>query len=293
MRRHSFYWLVFMLCGCPDSQSSDGGTGPAVSYARINLSGAPAASVSVPSQPRTTICRAISASGTIRRDSDAGLVANDVMGDDFVNLAMGAHLAVKNGTTTREALFDGPADIRTCVGGNEEMWMSFGTFKSVLGAGETPGAEVWLVMPEGVVRYGSGAQLTVTATPSRADIKLMSGNAFAFEADAGSMHDAGTDGWYAIPLGVPVTLMAKQSGGQIVGICEQAAKAARDLAISIGTQDASLAEAAPKHVMLRQKAHAICAVAELVASRSLDLVERERLLPRARTANAKWRDSSP
>jgi hypothetical protein len=58
------------------------------------------------------------------------------------------------------------------------------------------------------------------------------------------------------------------------------------------TKDASLGEAAPQHVVLRQKAHAICAVAELVSARSLDPVERGRLLPRAHTANAQWRDAS-
>ena len=37
---------------------------------------------------------------------------------------------------------------------------------------------------------------------------------------------------------------------------------------------------------------AVCSLAELVSARSLDVVERGRLLPRAHTANAQWRDAS-
>jgi len=298
MRRASAITIALVagaLLGCPGSSASnaDGGTAGAVSYAQIKMvSSAPPSALPTPPE-RKTVCRAISVTGSVRHDSDAGLAPSDIMGDDFVTLAIGSKLAVKNGTTTRETIFEGPGAVRTCIGGAEEMWMDSGTFKSVIGAGETLGAEVWLVLPEGVIRYGSGAQLLVSVTPSKADIKLTNGGAFAYEIGGGTMHDAGADGWYSVPLGVPVTMTSKQSAGQTVGECEQAAKAARDLAIAIGTHDASLAEAAPQHVVLRQKAHALCAVAELVASRSLDLVERERLLPRARMASAKWRDASP
>jgi hypothetical protein len=183
--------------------------------------------------------------------------------------------------------------VRVCVNGDEEMWMTTGLFSSVVGAGESPGAEVWIVMPQGVVRYGSGARLHVNVGV-KAEVQLQNGGAFVYPVDAiATSRDAeaphGTDGWYPAPVGT-LTLTSKKAPSQILGDCEQAAKAAHDLAVQIETRDASLAEAAPRHVVLRQRAHALCSVAELVAARSFDLGERERLLPRAHAAAAKWRD---
>ncbi len=190
--------------------------------------------------------------------------------------------------------------MRACVSGEEEMWMTTGTFTSVIGAGESPGSEVWVVTPQAVVRYGSGVHVKMTASNMKLDVDLKSGNAWAYPLDSFAIHDAGApkqvDGWVEVPGDATLTFTSRKSPSQVVGDCEQTAKAARDLAVQIGQptneRDASLADLAPKHVVLRQKAHAICAMAELVAARSLDLVERQRLLPRARAASSKWRDNS-
>jgi len=288
-----------LLLACDNNTAvSDGGT---VKLATVKLTANPPSSGTgtPPHAPLVTVCRIITATGTIRRDlSDGGLVAADELaGDSFFKLDVGSRLVVKNGSTTRETIFEGPGTIRACIGGEEEMWMTSGVFTSVAGAGETPGAEVWVVTPEGVVRYGSGAHLRINAG-ARTELQLSSGGAFAYAADGVVVvaRDAAapqaTDGWYPLTLGTTLTLTSKKAPSQALGDCEQAAKAAHDLAVAIGTHDASIAEAAPRHVVLRQKAHALCAVAELIASTSLDLVERERLLPRAHAASAKWRDSS-
>jgi hypothetical protein len=286
--------LAFLLAAsCRDGSAADGGGAPAVSYATVKLNASGSSSVTPPTHDQTTICRAIGVTGTIKRESGVPLAMSDVMGDGFVTLAVGARLAIKNGTTTRETIFEGPGDVRACISGEEEMWMTAGTFKSVVGAGETPGSEVWIVTPHGVLRYGSGAQLGIDVSASRAEIRLGSGGAHVYPVDASTVSQGtGVDGWYPVPAGVSITLTSKQSTAQTIGVCEQASKAAHDLAIAIGTHDASLAEAAPRHVVLRQKAHAICSVAELVAARTLDPVERARLQPRAHLASAKWRDSS-
>lgn len=274
--------LVVVLAACKD-KSNDGATG-AVSYANVTFSAPPGSvSVSAPKGPQT-VCRAISATGQIHRESDASVAANDVMGETWSFLGPGAKLAVKNGTTSRETLFDGPGAVRACVNGEEEMWIDGGVFTSVIGAGETPGAEVWIVTPHGVVRYGSGARVTLNVTVPRVDAKVEGGSAWMWPVEGNA--------WTEIPAGKATTFSTRKAPSQIVGDCEQASKAAHDLGVAIVTKDAALAEAAPQHVVLRQKAHAICAVAELVSARSLDPVERGRLLPRAHTANAQWRDAS-
>ena len=273
---------LIVLAACKD-KSGDGATG-AVSYANVTFSAPPgSASFSVPKVP-PTVCRAISATGQLRRDDDAGVASGDVLGEAWTLLGSGAKLAVKNGTTSRETLFEGPGAVRACVNGEEEMWIDGGGFTSVVGAGESPGAEVWIVTPHGVVRYGSGARVTLNVTVSRVDAKVEGGSAWMWPADAST--------WTEIPAGKATTFSTRKAPSQIVADCEQASKAAHDLGVAIVTKDASLAEAAPQHVVLRQKAHAICALAELVSARSLDPLERGRLLPRAHTANTRWRDAS-
>jgi len=286
-RRSALALALLVVWGCKDDKN---GTGPAgsVSYANVKLTAPPSSgSFSTPAgKPPATVCRIISATGPMKRDAasggDGGVSSGDVMGDSWVDLNAGAKLGIKNGTTTREMLFEGPGAVRACVNGEEEMWMPNGVFTSVIGAGETPGSEVWIVTPHAVVRYGSGAHLTLTASVPRLDVKLSSGSAWAYATDGA--------GWTEIAAGKSESFVSKKSPSQVLGDCEQASKAAHDLGSQIVSRDASLAEAAPQHVAARQKAHAICAIAELVAERSFDNIERQRLLPRARSANAKWRE---
>lgn len=278
----AFFGTFVVVVACKD-KGGDGATG-AVSYANVTFSAPPGSVSAISPKGAQTVCRAISATGRIHHEDDAGVAAGDVVGDAWALLGPGSKLAVKNGTTSRETLFDGPGAVRPCVGGEEEMWIDGGVFTSVIGAGESPGAEVWVVTPHGVVRYGSGARVTLNVTVPRVDAKVEGGSAWMWPVEGNT--------WTEIPAGKAATLSTRKAPSQIVGDCEQAAKAAHDLGVAIVTKDASLGEAAPQHVALRQKAHAICAIAELVSARSLDPVERGRLLPRAHTANAQWRDAS-
>jgi len=287
---------LVLTAACTDTTVVTDG-GQKVKQAKLNLTTNNSDGQATTPQPKEpTVCRVISATGPIHQAdaADGGVVASgEVAGDSFFTIGAGGRLAIKNGKTTRETIFEGGGDVRVCVNGDEEMWMTTGLFSSVVGAGESPGAEVWIVMPQGVVRYGSGARLHVNVGV-KAEVQLQNGGAFVYPVDAiATSRDAeaphGTDGWYPAPVGT-LTLTSKKAPSQILGDCEQAAKAAHDLAVQIETRDASLAEAAPRHVVLRQRAHALCSVAELVAARSFDLGERERLLPRAHAAAAKWRD---
>lgn len=293
MREACLFALALLVAGCHDSSKDH--PAPAVSMAKVTLSAPPGGSVHVGRHAEDrTVCRAIEARGRLTV-GDAGVKQNDVLGDGFVELPEGAHLAIEDGTSTRETLFDGPGAVRPCVGGEEEMWMPSGLFTSVVGAGETPGSEVWVVTPHVVVRYGAGAQLKLRGTSTKVEATLKAGTAWAYPV--GSMlHDGGmpreSEGWLELPGNETLVFVSKRAPSQLVTECEKAATAARDLALRIGAHDASLAQAAPAHVVARRRARAVCAVAELVAARSFDLVERERLLPRARAADATWRNNS-
>ncbi|HEY1954105.1 MAG TPA: hypothetical protein VGH28_00785 [Polyangiaceae bacterium] len=290
----AFCAVVACAFACHDSNKSD--AAPAVSIANVTFSAAPGGSVHVTPEPHgPTVCRVIELRGGVDQKPVAPKNGEPI-GEGFATLASGAHLAIKNGTTTRETIFDGPGSVRSCVSGEEEFWMPTGAFTSVFGAGDTPGSEVWIVTPHVVVRYGSGAQIKVLSSTSKANVKLTSGGAWAFPIGSMTPLEAGTpheqDGWVEVPGNGSLEFVSKRAPSQVVGECELAAKKAHDLAIAIGTRDASLSDAAPKHVVARRRAHALCSVAELVADTSLDPVERERLLPLARAGSTRWRDSS-
>jgi hypothetical protein len=304
-----------LLLACHGSSSNGGelvSTTAATSGATVAHSSAPSPHPATPS--KAPLCRAIAVTGPVHRVGtlsvpDAGAVkAGELAGPDYIDLGPGSKLSIKNGTTAREAVFEGTGAVKVCVGGEEEMWLPAGTFHSVAGAGESPGAEQWIVTPHGVIRYDA-ARVHVVVGVAYADVTLGSGSASVYPidnayrkaaADAG-VRDAGREGvpikaetgegWIPVPEGQTIVLAARRSTSQIVTECEEAAKAAHDLAESIATRDAAIGDAAPKHVRLRQKARAVCAVGELAASRALDPVERERLLSRLHAATTMWRDN--
>ena len=59
-----------------------------------------------------------------RGDTDGGaLLPGEVLGEGFTILGAGGKLSVKNGTTSREMILEGPGDVRACVDGEEEAWI--------------------------------------------------------------------------------------------------------------------------------------------------------------------------
>ena len=101
-------------------------------------------------------CRAIAVDGPVRVEgADAGALAlqSEIPDQTWLSLGPDARLVAKDPRTTRETAFVGPARVRSCVAHREESWLAAGRFESAIGAGETPGAEEWVVTPLGVVRY--------------------------------------------------------------------------------------------------------------------------------------------
>ena len=117
--------------------------------------------------------RAIAVDGEVRSEDDGGTpvaLSSGIALDPWIDLVSGARLVAKDPRTTRETTFRGPARVRACVDSIEESWVDSGSFESSVGAGESPGAEEWVVTPLGVVRFAAaklGVQVS-TRRPLRA-----------------------------------------------------------------------------------------------------------------------------
>lgn len=147
-------------------------------------------------------CRAIAVDGPVRvlkvgferaaERGDAGPLEGDagaalalegqIPSETWLALSTDARLVAKDPRTTRETSFLGPARVRACVDHREESWVAAGRFESAIGAGETPGAEEWVVTPLGIVRY-LAAKVSVDVHARDARVALGSGVAFLWLPD--------------------------------------------------------------------------------------------------------------
>jgi hypothetical protein len=239
-------------------------------------------------------CRAVGAKGDIRilseNDTDEGkpLVTDaEIPSDAWLSLSPGARIVAKDPRTTRETIFTGPARVRACAGHREDSWVASGVFESTPGAGETPGAEEWVVTPFAVVRFAA-AKLRVTVRSEGATILLAGGAAFVrAEGDARTQVVPGPDGgaccggakgqepWLRMSEGGtveirPVRRLAPlQAARSAVDECSALSDRAHALAQMILPHEigdggpSSLGNAIVEQVTTRRLARAACAVAKL------------------------------
>ena len=267
-------------------------------------------------------CRAIAVDGHARPDLDAGvadggadrLARQAEIPGGWIALSADARLVAKDPRTTRETTFIGPARVRACVDHREESWLGSGRFESSIGAGETPGAEEWVVTPFGVVRYMAGKLVVEVGTD--ASVQVGSGAAFLWLPDdvqvGGARADAGPatddDGWERMNEG-SVKLARRGSLDAIVRArtavdrCEALTQRTRELAAELYAGRPGRDEAgsdggpseggaeAKEQVRTRRLARAACDVADL----RVDLLPRS--APRsemgARLEDAGVRPASP
>jgi hypothetical protein len=210
--------------------------------------------------PPSKLCRAIAGEQTGKDLPDAWIEIKSTV-------------TLKHPQSGREITVRGPAQIRACVNGEEELWIDGGIFEASPRTGESPGAEQWVITGGGVVRYGVAA-LKITG----GKVQVASGSALVL----GGKGDAGPDAWTRVEANGSAELTAKGPPEAVVARCEALAEAAAALAGKIASADASLSDLAPRHVEARQLARAACAVAG-VRARGTPLEAR------AAAAGAKWR----
>jgi hypothetical protein len=232
-------------------------------------------------------CRAIAVEGDVRIESDVDAGAtpltssSEIPAEPWLLLAKEARLVAKDPRTARETTFLGPGRVRACVNRGEESWASTGSFESVVGAGESPGAEEWVVTPEAVVRYAT-ARLRVDASPQSTRLRLANGVAFLWPPQG----EAAAEGWQRLTAAETTVPGPPRTDST-------AATAAVDRCASLATRSQELARAlltppdggsgggsvAAEQVTARRLARAACALAALrVDSLSVEETSRKAAL---------------
>ncbi len=275
-----------------DAAPSSAVVPPASASAATTASTRPSSAVSAgQSRPPQLACRAIAVDGDVHLEPpvisgaavDAGFTAVLLEGlvptEGWVALARAARLVAKDPRTGRETTLRGPARARACVGFAEETWVASGTFESAVGAGETPGAEEWVVTPLGVLRY-SAARLSVdvrdlASRGGEARVSVPGGGALLWPADdarllvakgpdAGASNTKTDDGWIRAEGALTLSGSAAGVDGAraAVGRCSALAQQAHDLSAILlaGGADAGTIIT---QVSTRRLARAACAVAGL------------------------------
>jgi hypothetical protein len=232
-------------------------------------------------------CRAIAVEGEVTPDSDGdagpALAADaELSPEHWMSLGPGARLVAKDPRTTRETTFRGPGRVRACVDGLEESWLARGTFESSHGAGETPGAEEWVVTPLGAVRFAA-AKLSVEALAREVRVSVSDGSAFVWlardasarGADGGALPGPGEDaaadpgeGWMRVDAGAAALLprvprSPLEAARSAVDSCVALGRSAGDLALKLVSGDGGGGATAARQVATRRMARAACATAEL------------------------------
>jgi len=291
-------WAVFLaIAGC---QRSHGTPPDASAVSTSSRSSAPQLSegptAAAQERPRShPPCRIMALQGDVRAMGPLSL--HDAVPDAWIDLGEGAQFVARDPHTARETLFRGAGHARACVGLSEESWLATGRFESAEGAGESPGAEEWVVTALGVTRYNA-AKVVLTVRPETVTIDVAAGVVFvrlADDARSGSL-TPDAEGWARLEKG-QATVAAKSNplsraaALSATTSCLRIATESRDLAVALLTGRGGAGDAgaiASEQVRARRLARAACGVAELRAQ-TLPDSDRPSVLLLVDHANSVWR----
>jgi hypothetical protein len=239
-------------------------------------------------------CRVVTLDGDARIEApgqDAGTAPLLLQGlappEAWIDLAAGSRVVARDPHTTRETTFRGPARVRACTGFTEESWIASGRFESSVGAGESPGAEEWVVTPSGVVRY-TAAEISVDVTRHGAVATLSSGLAFAWATETADAGAALEEGWRRLAPGKTPLATHEEPVASAVDRCASLASTARSLAAEVMAPGGAAGDRTiPRQVTARRLARAACAVATLRVS-ALSPADAAPLLRPVADANSAW-----
>jgi hypothetical protein len=241
-------------------------------------------------QPAAAGCRAILVRGVVRPDDGVPLSQGHVIdGTHWLTLDGGAALTVKDRTSGREYRVTGPAEVRLCREGQEEVLLRAGSFESAGGPGVRPGALVLVATPHGLLTYGDG-QLRLVVTGQKSEASAIAG--------VGQL-EAPTGERLAVQAGAgPAALKANPRFGLAESLkrCRELAESAADTAkalLSVPLPRADLGPKAGKHVRERQMARGACAVALTLARGLGDSEEQRRALQTIGALDSLWRAIPP
>jgi hypothetical protein len=229
----------------------------------------------------------LTTSGEAKRSDGAPLVSGETLdGSEWLELADGAKVSLRHVASAREWALLGPAKVRPCLDGEEQLALSSGRVKTSAGAGARPGAEVFVFTPLGTVRYGD-ATLAVTLEAARLSLALDAGDAW-FEPTGKSPGPRPE----TRKLGRSEVVATKPNRALLEQRCAEdaqgAAEAARGMTLSAPNGKLDLSKKAVSHLKARRAARLSCGEALALAGR-LDGEERGRLLDRLSELDRIWR----
>jgi hypothetical protein len=269
-------------CGCNHAQktSEDSGPivleGPSPAPGGGDAAGTVSSSSPAPPRPARPRCRAIAVEGAATIDAESAAQAKPLAVDDevpdraWVTLGDGARFVAKDPRTARETTFVGPARARACVDNIEESWVGSGTFESVGGAGESPGAEEWVVTASAVVRYAS-SRLRLEVHSGETRITVSGGVAWLWPTHATEL----SEGWQRLKEGQTISARTEEApidaARSSVDRCVAFAHSARTLAYALlsppndaaSGEGGTAADAVKEQVKTKRLARAACAMAAL------------------------------
>ncbi|HXN31036.1 MAG TPA: hypothetical protein VN894_04210 [Polyangiaceae bacterium] len=256
-------------------------------------------------QRRTLPCRAIAVDGDVQLEGGAALARQDeIEPGPWLWLSSDARLVAKDPRTTRETTFRGPGHVKPCVDLAEESWITSGTFESAMGAGETPGAEEWVVTPLGVVRFDAARlsmEVPIRSMHDTVQLDVAEGVAFVWLAhdaaarafDGGATPSPVDEGWARIS-GARATLTLTTPGSPpdgaraAIDVCRALGESTRELAKALVGVDADGTTAAAQ-VRTRRLGRAACAVAAVRVDTVLKSAGKEKLAASLKEADGLWR----
>ena len=226
---------------------------------------------------------------------DAGVASGSPIPEtEWLTLAAGAEFTAKHPKTARETTFDGPGRARVCIGGDEESWLTGGSFRATAGVGEAPMQEQWVATPLGVLRYAQ-ADLKLTVSDAALELEVRKGLAFVHPGAQGLTELAARSpeegAWFGDARGDargPPRRRDARGQGRRRRLRGRSGARPRARARDCADGGAHLGELAKEHVVSRRSARASCAVAAVLASAAAGTA-REELESRVRAADADWR----
>jgi hypothetical protein len=238
----------------------------------------------------------LASSGEARRTGGLPVLSGQTLeGGEWLELADAAKVSLRHIASAREWTLLGPAKVRPCLEGEEQLAVASGRVKSSIGAGARPGAEVFVFTPFGTVRYGD-ATLTITVEAARLSLGLDAGDAWLEPTDksppSGNAKHADAPRPETKKMGRTEVVTAKPNRALLEQRCAEdaqaAAEAARGMTLSAPNGKVDLSKKAVSHLKARRRARLSCGEALAYAGR-LDGEERGRLLDRLSELDRIWR----
>ncbi len=287
MRPALAIWALALLASACSKQPAEQKLQPAASalpvVSGVASTAQPPPSAEPPPAAPAPICRVLRLTGGGKVGDAALETGAELDGAEWVSLEPGASLTLKHSASGRELSVAGPALLRPCRRGREQLLLARGKVTGGGGVGARPGAEVSIATPVAAVRYGD-AEVIVSVDDKQLSVAVRRGQV---ELDSGSERALKSPLRAKDKLAVP---LGKPDVAQLLARCQAAAEEAEATARRVGDRSAPepLGERAQANVRARKAARSACTVAAAATGLVADPAERASLWAEAARWEGLW-----